>query len=103
MEHNGGTAVTPQREAMPVEIYSTETDCDLVSVIRKNADGGYELADRIGVGRAPRGSVKFTADSRGLRLQLRGRHDLRDRPGQAPGDGTHPGRAGAAGGRPRPR
>ena len=50
---------------MPVEIYSTETDCNLVSVIHKEGPGRYELVERIGVGRAPRGGVKFTADGRG--------------------------------------
>ena len=50
---------------MPIEVYSTDTDSGVISVVtRKN--GTHELVAQIPIGNAPRGAVKFTRDGRGF-------------------------------------
>jgi YVTN family beta-propeller protein len=49
-----------------VEIFSTDTDDGVISVIGKTGKTEHTLLRQIRVGNAPRGSVKFTADGRGF-------------------------------------
>ena len=50
---------------MAIEIYSTDTDSGVISVIRRNDDGTHIALGQIAVGNAPRGSVRFTKYGRG--------------------------------------
>lgn len=50
---------------MSIEIYSTDTDSGVVSVVGKSDDGKHMPVCQIPVGNAPRGAVKFTKDGRG--------------------------------------
>jgi YVTN family beta-propeller protein len=50
---------------MEIEIYSTDTDSGVLSVIRRNDDGAYVPLGQIPVGNAPRGAVRFTRGGRG--------------------------------------
>lgn len=50
---------------MSVEIFSTDTDSGLVSVLRRESDGSHTPITQIRVGNAPRGGVKFTKDGWG--------------------------------------
>jgi len=49
-----------------VELFSTDTDDGVISVIAKTSKNGHQLARQIRVGNAPRGGVKFTASGRGF-------------------------------------
>ncbi|MDT0263121.1 YncE family protein [Jatrophihabitans lederbergiae] len=49
-----------------IEIFSTDTDDGVVSVIRKDGRDEHKLLRQIRVGNAPRGAVKFTAEGRGF-------------------------------------
>jgi YVTN family beta-propeller protein len=49
-----------------VEIYSTDTDSGVISVVRVKEGGGHERVTQVPVGNAPRGSVKFTGNGRGF-------------------------------------
>lgn len=49
-----------------VEIFSTDTDDGVISVVGKTGKTEYELLRQIRIGNAPRGSVKFTASGRGF-------------------------------------
>lgn len=49
---------------MAIEIYSTDTDSGVISVVRKE-DNEHRRICQIPVGNAPRGAVKFTSDGRG--------------------------------------
>jgi YVTN family beta-propeller protein len=48
-----------------IEIYSTDTDSGVISVIHAS-NGRHERITQVPVGNAPRGSVKFTKDGRGF-------------------------------------
>jgi len=50
---------------MASEIYSTDTDSGVISVVRRDDDGTHTTIGQITVGNAPRGSVRFTKDGRG--------------------------------------
>jgi YVTN family beta-propeller protein len=49
-----------------VEIFSTDTDDGVISVVGKNGKSEYTLLRQIRIGNAPRGSVKFTKSGRGF-------------------------------------
>jgi hypothetical protein len=49
----------------PIEIYSTDTDSGLVSVVGAT-NGVHHRIEQVSVGNAPRGAVKFTSDGRGF-------------------------------------
>jgi YVTN family beta-propeller protein len=49
-----------------VEIFSTDTDDGVISVVGKNGKTEYTLLRQIRIGNAPRGSVKFTTAGRGF-------------------------------------
>ena len=49
-----------------IELFSTDTDDGVISVIAKTSKNGHQLARQIRVGNAPRGGVKFTASGRGF-------------------------------------
>jgi YVTN family beta-propeller protein len=49
---------------MAIEIYSTDTDSGVISVVRRE-DNEHKRICQIPVGNAPRGAVKFTSDGRG--------------------------------------
>lgn len=51
---------------MTVEIFSTDTDSGLISVVQKDDSGKHVLLTQIRVGNAPRGGVKFTRDGHGF-------------------------------------
>src|ERR1700712_2773763 len=51
---------------MSIEIFSTDTDDGVISVIGKNGKNDHSLLRKIRVGNAPRGAVKFTARGRGF-------------------------------------
>lgn len=50
---------------MALELCSTDTDSGWITVVEKTGDMTFRPCDRISVGNAPRGSVKFTTDGRG--------------------------------------
>ncbi|HEX6748490.1 MAG TPA: beta-propeller fold lactonase family protein [Longimicrobium sp.] len=50
---------------MPVEVYSTDTDSGVISVVTP-VNGSFESVAQIPIGNAPRGAVKFTKDGRGF-------------------------------------
>lgn len=49
-----------------VQLFSTDTDDGVVSVVAKTGPGEHRTVKQIRVGNAPRGGVKFTADGRGF-------------------------------------
>jgi YVTN family beta-propeller protein len=49
-----------------VEIFSTDTDDGVISVVGKSGKDEYTLLRQIRIGNAPRGSVKFTSGGRGF-------------------------------------
>jgi len=49
-----------------VQIFSTDTDDGVVSVVAKTGPGEHRLVKQIRVGNAPRGGVKFTKSGRGF-------------------------------------
>lgn len=48
------------------QLFSTDTDDGLVSVVAKTGPGEHRMIKQIRVGNAPRGGVKFTKDGRGF-------------------------------------
>lgn len=49
-----------------VQLFSTDTDDGVVSVVAKDGKNAHRLERQIRVGNAPRGGVKFTRDGRGF-------------------------------------
>ena len=49
-----------------IELFSTDTDDGVISVVAKTDKNAYHLARQIKVGNAPRGGVKFTKSGRGF-------------------------------------
>jgi YVTN family beta-propeller protein len=49
-----------------IELFSTDTDDGVISVVTKHDKNTYELTRQIRVGNAPRGGVKFTKMGRGF-------------------------------------
>jgi YVTN family beta-propeller protein len=49
-----------------VEIFSTDTDDGVISVVGKNGRDDHKMLKQIRIGNAPRGSVKFTSGGRGF-------------------------------------
>ncbi|GAA1309158.1 YncE family protein [Saccharothrix xinjiangensis] len=49
-----------------VQLFSTDTDDGVVSVVAKTGPGEHRLIKQIPVGNAPRGGVKFTSTGRGF-------------------------------------
>lgn len=49
-----------------VQLFSTDTDDGVVSVVAKTGSGEHRLIKQIPVGNAPRGGVKFTSTGRGF-------------------------------------
>jgi YVTN family beta-propeller protein len=49
-----------------VQLFSTDTDDGVVSVVAKTGPGEHRTVKQIRVGNAPRGGVKFTKDGRGF-------------------------------------
>lgn len=49
-----------------VQLFSTDTDDGVVSVVAKTGSGGHRSLKQIRVGNAPRGGVKFTGGGRGF-------------------------------------
>lgn len=50
---------------MPIEVYSTDTDSGVISVVSRT-NGSFHSVAQIPIGNAPRGAVKFTRDGRGF-------------------------------------
>ncbi|TXS34289.1 YncE family protein [Streptomyces sp. gb1(2016)] len=49
-----------------IQLFSTDTDDGVVSVVAKTGPGEHRTVTQIPVGNAPRGGVKFTKDGRGF-------------------------------------
>ncbi|MEU6720436.1 beta-propeller fold lactonase family protein [Nonomuraea sp. NPDC046802] len=49
-----------------IELFSTDTDDGVISVITKTGKNNHQLARKIRIGNAPRGGVKFTTNGRGF-------------------------------------
>ncbi|MEV8419103.1 YncE family protein [Streptomyces niveus] len=49
-----------------IQLFSTDTDDGVVSVVAKTGPGEHRTVKQISVGNAPRGGVKFTKDGRGF-------------------------------------
>ncbi|MGW4412422.1 YncE family protein [Nonomuraea sp. NPDC004702] len=49
-----------------IQLFSTDTDDGVISVVTKTGKNEHQLARQIRIGNAPRGGVKFTHDGRGF-------------------------------------